>query len=114
MKGGTSDTDPAEIGGGTIDRSNHVLAYTRSGFPVPRYFFMALLCKNSQGYKALGFWVEHLNEDHSGDRLSDYVVNIRQLEQLTGIDFFCNLPDEVEEHVETLPVANVISAWALD
>ncbi len=127
VKGGTIDIDPITINGATIDRSNNVLAYTRSGFPVPRYFFMALLCKNSQGYKAMGFWVEHLNEDHSSGtckhqignetrpcRLSDYVVNIRQLEQRTGIDFFCNLPDEVEEHVETLPVSNVISAWALD
>lgn len=114
VKGGTIDTDVVTLNGVTIDRSNNVLASTRSGFPVPRYFFMALLCKNSQGYKALGFWVEHLNEDHSGDRLRDYAVNIRTLEQRTGIDFFCNLPDDVEEHVETLPVANVISAWALD
>jgi len=81
---------------------------------VPRYFFMALLCKNAQGHKALGFWIEHLNEDHTQDPLTQYVVNIRQLELLTGIDFFCNLPDDVEEHVETLPVNNVISAWALD
>ena len=114
VKGGTIDTTPAVIHGITVDRSDHVLSSTRSGFPVPRYFFMALLCKNSQGYKALGFWVEHLNENHTEDPLSQYVVNIRQLEQLTGIDFFCNLPDDVEEHVETLPTNSVISAWALD
>ena len=32
----------------------------------------------------------------------------------TGIDFFCNLPDETEEYVETMPRENVIRAWGLD
>ena len=71
---------------------------------------MAILCKNSQGYKALGFWVEHLNEDRSGDNIINYVVSIDELEQKTGIDFFCNLPDDVEETTEKVvyPVA-----WSL-
>ena len=99
--------------GGTIDTPANILTTLRNGLIVPRYFFMALLCKNSVGYKALAFWVEHLNEDHSEDPLGNYVVSIRELEQLTGIDFFCNLPDDVEEHVETLPVESIKSAWGL-
>ena len=82
----------------------------KNGLIVPRYFFMAILCKNSQGYKALGFWVEHLNEDRSGDNIINYVVSIDELEQKTGIDFFCNLPDDIEETTEKVvyPVA-----WSL-
>ena len=99
--------------GGTIDSPENIRQTLSNGLIVPRYFFMALLCKNREGYKALGFWVEHLDADHTNDPLSMYVVNIRELEQLTGIDFFCNLPDEVEEHVEALPIENVKSAWGM-
>ncbi len=30
----------------------------------------------------------------------DYVISIDELEKRTGIDFFCNLPDDVEKTVE--------------
>ena len=101
------------VKGGTIDQSDQILAYTKNRFPVPRYFFMALLCKKNGQYKALAFWAEHLNEDHSSDNLANYVVSIRQLEQLTGIDFFCNLPDQVEEQVETASADDIKRAWGL-
>lgn len=102
--------------GGTIDHKNNILRTIGSGrnkIPVPKYFFMAVLCKNKDnvngGYKALGFWVEHkVNYDTD---LSKYVVNIDELERLTGIDFFCNLPDNIENAVESLPRENVIKAW---
>lgn len=103
--------------GGTIDNEGNIINYISSGInkiPVPKYFFMAVLCKNSAGYKALGFWVEHKNEDHSMDKLSDYVVNIDELEQKTGIDFFCNLPDNIENQVEALSIDNVKRAWGLN
>jgi len=32
--------------------------------------------------------------------MKPYIKNIDELEQLTGIDFFCNLPDRIEEQVE--------------
>ena len=103
--------------GGTIDNEENIIKYLGSGtnkIPVPKYFFMAVLCKNTQGYKALGFWVEQKNEDRSADKLGDYVVNIYDLQQLTGIDFFCNLPDNIENQVETLPVDNVKRAWGMN
>ena len=86
--------------GGTIDKEEQILTRLGNGLIVPRYFFMAILCKNSQGYKALGFWVEHRNEDRSNDNIMDYVVSIDELERLTDIDFFCNLPDDLEETTE--------------
>ena len=97
--------------GGTIDNSDQILGYTRSRFIVPRYFFMALLAKNKLGYKAIGFWLEHLNEDHNKDNLSLYAVNIADLESKTGIDFFCNLPDNIEKQVEALDIVSVKRAW---
>lgn len=100
--------------GGTIDNTEHIQATLSSGLIVPRYFYMALLMKTISGYKAMGFWVEHLNEDHTSDNLSLYVVNIRQLEQLTGIDFFCNLPDDVEEAVESQNTDLIKTIWGLN
>lgn len=99
--------------GGTIDKDSQILGKTINNHVVPKYYFMALLMKTSAGQKMLGFWVEHLNEDHSKDALSGYVVNIDELEQKTGIDFFCNLSDTIEEQLESKTAADIISAWGL-
>jgi len=111
------------VKGGTIDSEDNIIEYicnrqksatSKKGYiPVPKYFFMALLRKNSMGYKGLAFWVEHLNEDRSSDPLDNYVINIRELERRTGIDFFCNLPDKTEEEVETMSVENIKWLWNL-
>lgn len=110
------------VKGGTIDTPENIIehisngrrsATARKGFiPVPRYFFMALLRKPKTGNpKALAFWVEQTKEDHSNDDLANYVINIRELERRTGIDFFCNLPDDIEEEVETMSVDNIKWLW---
>ena len=96
--------------GGTIDDPQNILRTTNKGLIVPKYFFMAVLCKNSQGYKAIGLWTQHFETDHTNDNLMDFVVSIDQLERLTGIDFFCNLPDDVEEATEKIVYP---SSWGL-
>ena len=117
-----SDDTLFVVKGGTIDHENQILCRTRSGFIVPRYFFMALLLKRYGTYQAMAFWIEHRSEDHRNDKLGDYVVNIRELEEKTcsragandGIDFFCNLPDDIEESVETQDVATIKRLWNLN
>lgn len=97
--------------GGTIDDPSQILMTTNKGLLVPRYFFMAILCKNSQGYKALAFWVEHENRnDNANNNLFNYVISIDKLETLTDIDFFCNLPDDKEKEVEA---STYPAAWGL-
>ena len=85
--------------GGTIDNAN-ILKTTNSGLTVPKYFFMALLCLKKGQYKTLAFWVEHTTVNKKGDDIKKYIISIDQLEQRTGIDFFCNLPDDVEDAAE--------------
>lgn len=97
------------VKGGTIDNASQVETSKVHGMTIPKYYYMALLMKNSSGYKAMGFWIEH--KSSSDTDLSKYVVNIDTLEQLTGIDFFCNLPDDTENHIESLPRENVLRAW---
>jgi len=99
--------------GGTIDNTMQTLGTTTSGLIIPRYFFMAILCEDDNGkYKALAFWIEHKNSDQSRD-LSQYVINIDRLEELTGIDFFCNLPDEIENEVESVTRSKLLKEWNL-
>ncbi|MBR6962369.1 MAG: DNA/RNA non-specific endonuclease [Prevotella sp.] len=89
--------------GGTIDSKDYTLRYIGTGssqIPVPKYFFLAILCKNTQGYKAIGFWMEHKSSYANSEPLSSFAMNIHSLEEKTGIDFFCNLPDDIEDSVE--------------
>lgn len=112
----STDTDTIYVvKGGTIDDGMLLPEqnYISKKIPVPGYFFVALLRKKKAGYNAIGFWLKHENIDRSNESLSKYAVNIRELERLTGYDFFCNLPDDVEEHVETLPIENARIAWEL-
>jgi endonuclease G len=101
------------VKGGTIDKESQILCRTRNGFIVPRYFFMALLSKRNGIYQAMGFRVEHINSDHSSDPLINYACNIRTLEEKTGIDFFCNLHDDLESTVETQNMTVIKRLWNL-
>ena len=103
------------VKGGTIEDDQILPKLVKGEMRVPKHFFVALLLKNKEAfpYKAVGFWMEHKSSYLTNDPLSTYAVNIRQLEELTGIDFFCNLPDETENRVETLPIENVKRAWGL-
>ena len=91
--------------GGTIDHTSDLIEITSTGLRVPKYFFMAILCKNKSavngGYKAIGFYMEHRSFYEDEKNLAPYIVSIDNLERLTGIDFFCNLPDGIENQVES-------------
>lgn len=95
VKGGTIDDDKL------LKTSRYPQGKIGGQLPIPKYFFVALLMKPAKGdYRAIGFWIEHDAADHSGDALSKYVKSIDELEALTDIDFFCNLPDAIENKVE--------------
>ena len=86
--------------GGTIDDEKQILTRIQGKMIVPKYFYMALLLKKNNLYSAMAFWAEHIDADHSNDNLRQYVISIDELEERTGIDFFCNLPDDIENKVE--------------
>lgn len=99
------------VKGVTVDNNNQydIVNSKNIAMVVPKYFYMAVLMRNASGYKALGFWIE--NKSNQSTDLAQYVVNIDELERLTGLDFFCNLPDDTENHIESLPLDNVKRAW---
>ncbi len=100
------------VKGGTIDADYHMAKGSGRELVTPDYFYMALLCKNSDpsqwGYKAIAFWMPH-KANNSSDYKA-YAISIDELEQKTGIDFFCNLPDNIETAVESNMVP---AAWGL-
>lgn len=65
---------------------------------MPKYYFTAILSVKNGKYHALGLWFEH--KSNKDTKLRNYAVTIDRLEKLTGIDFFCNLPDATENEVE--------------
>ena len=68
----------------------------RARIVVPEAFFKVVL-RMSPEPAAIGFIYK--NED--GNRpMGDYTNTIRQVERITGIDFFPQLPDDIEEVVE--------------
>lgn len=98
--------------GGTIDKKEHILTRIQGKLIVPKYFFVAVLVKKmvkgQAYYKSIGMWFPHTNVYHGDDKLSDYTMSIKDLEAKTGIDFFCNLPDDIERDVES---KKILSDW---
>ena len=82
---------------------------------IPKYYFIAVLSLSSKGIaKAIGFWLEHKDYGNSSAPFlktmrRGAVRSIDELEELTHIDFFCNLPDWAEDIVES---HYNISSWS--
>lgn len=96
----TNDQDTLYVAkGGTID-NNNIIKYLKSNntIPVPKYFYMAILSLKNGEYKAIGFWFEH--KSYSNNNYASCAISIDELEEKTGIDFFHNLPDNIENEVE--------------
>lgn len=71
--------------------------------PVPNYFYKVIMKVKRSGTKVtsactIGFWFE--NKTYSGN-YTNYFVSVDQIEQWTGMDFFVNLPDDLEVSAET-------------
>lgn len=86
--------------GGTIDQESDIIKRVGGKLIVPKYFYMALLLKTQQGYRAIALWATNEKKKIDGTYLAQYAISIDELEKKTGIDFFCNLPDKIEDRVE--------------
>lgn len=85
--------------------------FTVKGLACPQYYFAAILSEKKGVYHAIAFLVEHkegLPKNPTTKEMQQYVVSIDELEAFSGIDFFCNLPDDLENQVES---SYSLSAW---
>ena len=87
------------VKGGTIREDQVMGTIGESKIVIPKYYFMVLLAKKGTTYKSIGFWFEHRAHPRPYS-LTDYALSVEELEELTGIDFFHNLPDSIEQVVE--------------
>ena len=102
------------VKGGTITAGNYKMIGSSGKLVCPQYYYMAILAykksyaKTNSGFWAIAFWMEHkANWDEVS---SKYAITIDELERRTGIDFFCNLPDDIENAVEK---SFYLSDWKL-
>ena len=64
---------------------------------VPDGFYKVFLINNNGRYEALGALFDHVS---GRKKLKNYVCSVDSVEQVTGIDFFCRLPQATEDRVE--------------
>lgn len=90
------------VKGGTIDKEDQIKGYIDNdrSKPIPKYYYMALLFKKGESFKAIAFWMEHTDTQKSL-KLSDCALSIDELEEKTGIDFFPSLNDNLENALES-------------
>lgn len=74
---------------------------------VPQSFYKVLLRQKQDEWTAIGF----VMPNQAGNKhLMTYMLTVDEVEQMTGIDFFYNLPDEVEKQVES---TFVVGDWTV-
>lgn len=83
---------------------NITYATDRTGkrIAVPNYYFKVLLRLKFSGttptYRAIGFWFKHVA--NSGSVSVTDATTVDDIERKTGLDFFVNLPDDIETRIE--------------
>lgn len=113
-KGGTLNKLLKNFKGTTVNGGTPTTdanGFTIHGLACPEYYFMAVLSQKDDVFH-IAFLVPHkegMTRNPSSDELKEYVVSVDKLEEETGIDFFCNLPDVLENEVEA---AYNLNDWA--
>ena len=74
---------------------------------VPDAFFKVVLRKKGDSWSAIGFMMPNQAGHKS---LNKYAMSVDDIEIITDMDFFYNLPDEIEEIVES---SYQLSDWSL-
>lgn len=70
-----------------------------AGVRVPGAFFKVMIAPYLEEPRGIAFVYPNMS---SPGNMENYVMTIRDVEKLTGYDFFHNLPDDIEESVETV------------
>ena len=94
-KAGTSETPSYLTSKGTVSPTQ---------VPIPKYYWKVFLKVRWNGNAvdeacAIGFWFVHQEYDNS--TYTNYIQSVNQIETWTGFNLFANLPDSIEETVES-------------
>ena len=92
---------------GPIVETNHITIGKNHNIAVPSAFYKVFLRQTKNGWTSIGF----IMPNKAGNKpLMTYMVSVDEVEQVSGIDFFYNLPDSIESQVES---AYSISDWTI-
>lgn len=84
------------VKGTSIDYA--ILETGKNGVQIPKYYFSTILSYKNGQYKAIGFYIEHTYD--KSKNIKQCAKSIDELERITGIDFYHNLPNNIESEVE--------------
>ncbi|GAB2580044.1 DNA/RNA non-specific endonuclease [Spirosoma areae] len=84
----------------TIGKANEV--------SVPEKFYKVVLYANKPSIRLIGFLLDNEPSDQS---IKEFVVPVDQIEQLTGLDFFPKIPDDLEQKLESKGRAEMVDEW---
>ena len=78
------------------------------GVAVPSHFFRIILDEeNVSGIRILAFIIPNMAK--VSGRIENYLVSVDQVESRTALDFFSDLPDDLEERLESTTAAGLWS-----
>jgi endonuclease G len=83
------------VTGGVLQKNLKTIG--RENVAVPNYFYKILFSNTNGKYKMVGFLVPHQDSDAA---LYSFVVSVDAIEKMTGIDFFPQLDDKIENELE--------------
>jgi endonuclease G len=94
------------VTGGVLSSGLPTIGYEKVA--IPEYFYK-ILCSNKNGkLKIIAFLIPH-KQSQAG--IYDFVVAVDEVEKRTGIDFFKNLEDSLENELES---KKDIKGWVVD
>ncbi|GAB3997505.1 hypothetical protein GCM10028807_42890 [Spirosoma daeguense] len=84
----------------TIGKTNEV--------SVPEKFYKVLLYCNKPDIRMIGFLLDNQGSNKS---IREFVVSVDLIEQLTGLDFFPKIPDDMERRLESRSRGEMVDTW---
>lgn len=97
--------------GGTIRPGEYEDELSGGKIAVPKHYWMAILVQKDGEWRSMAFWIGHDKDKRQQGGLASLTCSIDELEKRTGLDFFFNLPDDIENVVEAQIPANSTEHW---
>ena len=83
---------------GPIYQESDTKRIGQNGVRVPGAFFKVFIAPYVEQPRGIGFIYPNMS---SPGNMANYSTTIDEVERITGFDFFYNLPDDLEEHIES-------------
>lgn len=84
---------------GPIYQDSDTKRIGQAGVRVPGAFYKVILAPYADPPRGIGFVYPNMS---SPGNMRDYSMSIDEVEKITGIDFFFNLPDSIENEIEAV------------